>query len=537
MRGLMQEWSLTVDRIIDHAARWDGKREVVTRALSGEIVRTDYAAMRERARRLSAALAARGIGRGDRVATMGWNSFRHVEAWFAIMGMGAVCHTLNPRLFREQIVYIANHAEDHAIIVDPCFQDLLADMLPALPRLGAIIVMGEASEVARDRLPGAVDYESVIAENHPEAAWGGFDEETACALCYTSGTTGNPKGVLYTHRSNVIHTLMTLQPDVFGLSIADVVMPIVPMYHANGWGLPLSAPAVGCKLVLPGSRLDGASLHDLCEREDVTFAAAVPTVWQALLQHLDDTGGRLTTLRRVLVGGAACPESIIRRLRDHGVESKQGWGMTETSPIGSHSKLLPEIAALPFDDQVPWRLKQGRPPFGVDLKIVDDTGNRQPHDGAALGRLHVKGPTVASAYLGGTPGDILDREGFFDTGDIADIDAEGYMRIADRAKDVIKSGGEWISSIEIENIALGHPKVALCAVIAIPDPKWDERPLLVVQLRDGETATASEMLGTLEGRIAKWWMPEGVVFVPEMPLGATGKIDKKRLRERFPAAF
>jgi fatty-acyl-CoA synthase len=365
--------------------------------------------------------------------------------------------------------------------------------------------------------------------------WGDFGEETACALCYTSGTTGNPKGVLYSHRSTVLHMLLTLQPDVFGLSINDVAMPIVPMYHANAWGMPLSTAAVGCKLVLPGAQLDGASLHALIESEGVTFSAAVPTVWQGLLHHLDTTGGRLTSLRRVIIGGAALPESLVRRLREHGVETVQGWGMTETSPIGTHGKLTPEVAALPFEEQLPIRLRQGRPPFGIELKIVDDAGARLPHDGVTPGRLHVRGPTVASGYLGGAAGEILDDEGFFDTGDIATIDAQGYMAIVDRAKDVIKSGGEWISSIEIENIAAGHPKVALCAVIGIPHPRWDERPMLVAALHPGEEATAEELLATLEGRIARWWMPDTVAFIDAMPLGATGKIDKKALRARFAA--
>ncbi|HWM16460.1 MAG TPA: long-chain-fatty-acid--CoA ligase [Microbacterium sp.] len=532
-RGLMQDWPLTVDRIIDHAARWDGRREVVARSSDGRLVRTDYASVRARARRLSGALAGLGIGPGERIATLAWNTHRHFEAWFAIMGMGAICHTLNPRLFPEQLRYIVQHADDRVVFVDSGFQPLLASLLPSLPGVRHVIVLGEPGEWDRDLLPQAMDGETLLTAECPEVAWGDFDEQLACGLCYTSGTTGHPKGVLYSHRSTVIHTLMTLQPDVLGLSVADVVMPIVPMYHANAWGIPLSAPAAGCKLVLPGARLDGASLHELCEGEGVTFAAGVPTVWQALLQYLEESRKRLTTLKRVLVGGSACPESIIRRLRDHGVESKQGWGMTETSPIGSHSKLLPEIAAMTFDEQMPWRLKQGRPPFGIDLKIADDAGHRLAHDGKTLGRLFVKGPTVASAYLGGNPGDILDAEGYFDTGDIAGIDEEGYMHIADRAKDIIKSGGEWISSIEIENLAHGHPKVALCAVIAVPHPRWDERPLLVVQLREGETATSQDMLDALSGRIAKWWMPDAVVFVQEMPLGATGKIDKKLLRARF----
>ncbi|MBY8824517.1 long-chain-fatty-acid--CoA ligase [Sphingomonas colocasiae] len=537
MRGLMQDWPLTVDRIIDHAADWDGDRPVICRGGNGDILRTDYAAIGIRARRLSAALAALGIGRGDRVATMAWNNARHLEGWFAIMGMGAICHTLNPRLFAEQLRYIIGHAGDRAILVDPCFQPLLAELLGSMDWRGIVIILGDEAEIDAALLPDAIAVETLIAAAEAtDARWGGFDEQTACALCYTSGTTGNPKGVLYSHRSTVIHMLMTLQPDVFGLSITDVAMPIVPMYHANGWGMPLSTAAIGCKLVLPGAQLDGASLHALIESEGVTFSAAVPTVWQGLLHHLDQTGGRLTSLKRVIIGGAALPESIVRRLREHGVETVQGWGMTETSPIGTHAKLTPAIAAMPFDDQLPFRLKQGRPPFGIELKIADDAGARLPHDGTTPGRLHVRGPTVSSGYLGGEAGAILDDDGYFDTGDIATIDGQGYMAIVDRAKDVIKSGGEWISSIEIENIASGHPKVAHCAVIGVPHPRWDERPLLVAALHPGEKAEADEILAVLDGRIARWWMPDAVAFIEAMPLGATGKIDKKALRVRF-AAF
>jgi len=534
MFGLMQDWPLTVDRIIDHAATWDGDRLVVARGNDGAIVRSDYAAIRVRARRLSAALASIDIKPGDRVATMAWNTIPHLECWFAIMGMGAVCHTLNPRLFADQLRYIIGHAGDRAILIDPCFQTLLADILAGMAWDGIVMVLGEESEVDRDSLPGAISAEALIASAaEAEARWGDFDERAACALCYTSGTTGNPKGVLYSHRSTVIHMLMTLQPDVFGIGINDVAMPIVPMYHANAWGMPLATAAVGCKLVLPGAALDGASLHELIENEGVTFSAAVPTIWQGLLHHLDMTGAQLTSLKRVIIGGAALSESLIRRLREHGVEAVQGWGMTETSPIGTHGKLTPAIEALPFDAQMPQRLKQGRPPFGIELKIVDDAGARLPHDGVTPGRLHVRGPTVAGAYMGGAVGDILDEEGFFDTGDVATIDPHGYMAIVDRAKDVIKSGGEWISSIEIENIASGHPKIAHCAVIGVPHPRWDERPLLVAALHPGESASDAELLRTLDGKIAKWWLPDAVAVIDEMPLGATGKIDKKALRARF----
>lgn len=534
MIGLMQDWPLTVDRIIDHAATWDGDRPIVARGNDGAIERSDYATLRTRSRKLSAALAGMGIKPGDPVATMAWNTLRHLESWFAIMGMGAVCHTLNPRLFTDQLRYIIDHAQDRAILVEPGFQNLLGNVLQGMNWTGIVVILGEDAEIDRDVFPSALSVETLIAAaSELDAVWGTFDERSACALCYTSGTTGHPKGVIYSHRSTVIHMLMTLQRDVFGIGINDVAMPIVPMYHANAWGMPLSTAAVGCKLVLPGAQLDGASLYALIESEGVTFSAAVPTIWQTLLQHLDATGQRLTSLKRVIIGGSAVSETLVRKLRDHGVDAVQGWGMTETSPIGTHGKLTPTIAALPFDDQMPQRLKQGRPPFGIDLKITNDDGDRLPHDGLATGRLHVRGPTVAAAYLGGTMGDILDDEGFFDTGDVATIDTHGYMAIVDRAKDVIKSGGEWISSIEIENIAAGHAKVAHCAVIGVPHPRWGERPLLVASLLPGEEAAADDLLSVLEGKIARWWMPDDVVFIETMPLGATGKIDKKALRARF----
>ncbi len=535
MFGLMQDWPLTVNRIIDHAARWDGNRVVATRRVEpsagGAVAYSDYRQIRDRARRLSSALRGLGIGPGDRVATLAWNSDRHLEAWFAIMGMGAVCHTLNPRLFKEQIRFIINHAGDRVILADPVFAGLVAELLPDCPTVTHVVLLCAQADIDRTLLPQAIGYEewvgAAVDDGHP---WGDFDERTAAALCYTSGTTGNPKGVLYSHRSTMIHMWMSLQPDVMGLSVGDVAMPIVPMYHANAWGIPLSTAAVGCKLVLPGSKLDPVSLLDLIRGEGVTFAAAVPTIWQALVQHLERHGGDFGPLQRVIIGGAACPESVLRRLNDFGVSARHAWGMTETSPIGTHFKLVPELDGTTFETQMPYRARQGRPPLGIDLALRGPDGADLPHDGTRTGRLLVRGPVVASGYLHGDGGQVLDDEGWFDTGDIADIDAFGYMRIADRAKDVIKSGGEWISSQEIENIAAGHPKAALCAAIAMPDPKWDERPLLVVQLKPEEKATAAEFLAHFQGRLSKWQIPDDVRFVDTMPLGATGKIDKKVLR-------
>ncbi len=536
MLGLMQDWPLTVDRILRHAELRHGAREVVSRSVEGPVVRTTYAEVAGRARQLSHALQELGIGRGDRVATLAWNTARHLEAWYGVMGMGAVCHTLNPRLHPDQLCWIMRDAGDRAILADLGFAPMLLAALQAGETpVKRIILLGDETHRPQGAGPQVLMYEDWIAgrpatEAAGAPAWGRFGEETACGLCYTSGTTGDPKGVLYSHRSNFLHTFMVLQADAMGLSASDVVLPIVPMFHANAWGVAFAAPAVGAKLVMPGARLDGASVHELLETEGVTFSAAVPTVWQTLLQHLEATGEGLSTLKRVVIGGAACPEAMIRRFHDdYGVEVRHAWGMTETSPVGTLGTPDADMAALPFEAQMPWRMKQGRPPLGIDLVLKDEGGGVLADDGQAMGRLMVRGPTVARAYFG-REGSILDEHGFFDTGDIATLDDRGFMQITDRAKDVIKSGGEWISSGEIETLAAGHPKVACAAVIGIHHPKWDERPLLIVQLKPGCTAEPREVLDHLSGRIAKWWVPDAVVFRDEIPLGATGKIDKKALR-------
>jgi fatty-acyl-CoA synthase len=533
MLGLMQDWPLTVDKILDHAKNWNGKVEVVTRSVEGPIARTTWAEIHERAKRVSDVLLGWGVKPGDRVATIAWNTARHIETWYGIMGIGAVCHTLNPRLFPEQLVYIINHAEDRIIFTDLTFVPLLEAILPHCPRVERVVVMTDEWNMPQTKLPRADCYERLLGEAQPEAKWGGFDENTACGLCYTSGTTGNPKGVLYSHRSNFIHTLLTMQTEVMGLGSDAVILPVVPMFHANAWGIAFSAAAAGCKLVMPGAKMDGQSIYELLESEKVTFSAAVPTVWQMLLQHMQANKLRLSTLKKVTIGGSACPPAMIEIFwKEYGVEVNHAWGMTETSPLGTSGTMTPEVKALPFDQQLPIRAKQGRPPMGIELKIVDDAGKRLPHDGKTPGRLMVRGAIVAAGYLK-EPGSILDDEGFFDTGDVATVDEAGYMQITDRAKDVIKSGGEWISSIEIENLAVGHPKVALAAVIGVHHPKWEERPLLVVKLHEGQTASKEEMLDFLRGKIAKWWMPDDVQFVPDIKLGATGKIDKKILREQF----
>jgi fatty-acyl-CoA synthase len=534
MLGLMQDWPLTVDKILDHAAEWHGAREVVSRSVEGPIERTTWAEIRDRAKRLSNALLEMGIGEGDRVATLAWNSARHIEAWYAIMGIGAVCHTLNPRLFADQLCYIINHAHDRIIFTDLTFLPILAQNRDKMPSVERFIVLTDDGHMTDIPLKGALSSEGLIAGHDGDCRWGGFDENTACGLCYTSGTTGHPKGVLYSHRSNYLHTLTTLQSDLMGLSVRDTVLAVVPMFHANAWGLTFSCPAVGAKLVMPGPKMDGASIHELLETEKVTFSAAVPTVWQMLLAHLRETRGTISTLKRVVIGGSAVPEAIVRAFHDdYGVDVVHAWGMTETSPLGTMSTPTPEVAALPYDEQIAFKLKQGRPPLGAQLKLTDDEGRPRPRDGVSFGRLKIRGPYIAGSYFKGDGGEILDEEGFFDTGDVATIDAAGYMQITDRAKDVIKSGGEWISSIEIENIAAGHPKALMAAVIGVPHPKWDERPLLLVKLREGERADKAEILSFLEGKIAKWWMPDDVVFVEEIPLGATGKIDKKLIRQRF----
>lgn len=530
MRGLMQDWPLTVDRIIDHAARWHGAREIAYRRRDGTFAKTSYLKIRDRARRVSSVLQNLGVSVGDRIATLAWNTPEHMETWYGIMGIGAICHTLNPRLFADQLVYIVTHAGSRVLFTEPDFLPFVRDNLARMPCVEKVMVYGD--EAAAAQVQDTITYEAALAGVRGDAtAWGGFDEDTACGLCYTSGTTGNPKGVLYSHRSNFLHALTTLQSDLFGLSERDVVLPVVPMFHANAWGLTFAAPAVGAKMVFPGSRLDGESVFELIEAQEVTFSAAVPTVWQSMLQHLRTTGQRLTTLRRVIIGGSACPENLIRAFHDdYGVEVLHLWGMTELSPVGTVGAMTADMAARPLDEQMPLRLKQGRPPLGVDLALFDDANKATPNDGKSVGRLKVRGMSVTSAYLGSLHNDALDENGWFDTGDIAAIDQRGFVQITDRAKDVIKSGGEWISSIEIENIAVGHPDVAVAAVIGRPHPKWDERPLLLIQPNAGCSPTEKDLLSFLDGKIANWWMPDAVVVIDKVPIGSTGKIDKKELR-------
>jgi fatty-acyl-CoA synthase len=536
MLGLMQDWPLLVHKIIDHAALYHGDREVVTRSIEGPIHRTNYREIGRRARKVADALDRFGIKPGDRVATLAWNTWRHIEAWYGIAGVGAVYHTLNPRLFPDQLVYIANHAEDKVMFFDITFADLVAKIAPQLPSVKLYVALTDRAHLPTAAIPNLVAYEDFIAGADANFEWKEVDEKAGCGLCYTSGTTGNPKGVLYSHRSNVIHALMAAQTDAQGVSSCDSILPVVPMFHANAWALAFSAPMVGAKLVMPGARLDGDSICELLTDEKVTMSGAVPTVWLALFQHLEKTGKTLPHLKRVLIGGSACPRSMIEAFETkYGVQVIHAWGMTEMSPLGTMATLKHNVTEMPYEQQLDYKCKQGHPVFGVEMKITDDANKELPRDGKAFGRLKVRGPAVASGYFRGEGADAFDADGWFDTGDVATIDAEGYMTITDRSKDVIKSGGEWISSIEIENIAVGHPSVAEAAVIGVRHPKWDERPLLIVVLKPGESATREELLGYLTGKIAKWWMPDDVQFVSEIPHTATGKIQKITLREQFNA--
>jgi fatty-acyl-CoA synthase len=534
MLGLMQEWPLLCHRIIDHAATHHGARKIVTRSVEGPIHETNYADIRTRALKVAQRLEKDGIRNGDRVATLGWNTWRHLETWYGILGIGAVYHTVNPRLFSDQIVWIVNHAEDRMMITDLTFVPLLEKIAAKLATIERYVILTDTAHMPQTALKNAVPYEAWIAEVDGDFAWKSFDENTAAGMCYTSGTTGNPKGVLYSHRSNVLHAFQAALPDSKGISSRDVVLPVVPLFHANGWSLAFSAPLVGATLVMPGAKMDGASIYELLNTYKVSFTAAVPTVWLTLLHDLEKTGGKLPYLKRVVIGGSACPRAMAKTFEEvYGVEVVHAWGMTEMSPLGSLCTMKPEYAGLSGNSRLDIQQKQGHPPFGVEIKITDDAGNSLPWDGKTFGRLKVRGPAVAKAYYKVENDPAFEDNGWFDTGDVATIDQYGYMQITDRAKDVIKSGGEWISSIDLENLAVGHPKVAEAAVIGVSHPKWDERPLLVVVLKKGETATKEDILGFMQGKIAKWWMPDDVVFVDEIPHTATGKIQKITLREQF----
>ena len=533
MLGLMQDYPLLMHTIIDHAAINHGEREQVSRSIEGPIRRTTLADIRTRALKVARALENEGVSLGDRIATMAWNTDRHMETWYGIMGTGAICHTLNPRLFADQLDYIVNHAEDDILFVDLTFVPLVEALQDRFSTIRKYIVLTDSEHMPDTSLPDAVAYEDWIGAVDDDFEWQSFDENTAAGLCYTSGTTGNPKGVLYSHRSNVLHGLMGNQPDVFGLTSRDSILAIVPMFHANAWGLTFAVPAAGAKLVMPGAGMDGKSIYELLESEEVSHTAAVPTVWMGLLQYMEENGKDLPFLKKIVVGGAACPPMMIRKFElDYGVEMIHAWGMTEMSPIGTTGKLKYATMSLDREAQLKLKEKQGRSPYLVEMKIVDDDGGDLPRDGETFGHLLVRGPSVSRAYFR-LDEEILTEDGWFDTGDIATIDPMGYMQITDRDKDVIKSGGEWISSIEIENVAVGCPGVAEAAVIGLPHPKWSERPLLIIVRDEGSDIGKEKILAFLEGKIAKWWMPDDVAFVDEIPHTATGKIQKMELREQF----
>ena len=534
MLGLMQEWPLLCHKIMDHAARQHPHREVVSRSVEGPIVRTTYSELRTRSLKVAQRLERDGYKAGDRIATLAWNTARHMEAWYGIMGMGAVYHTLNPRLFPEQLVWIMKHAQDQALFVDLTFMPLVEKIAPDIASLRQIIVLSDAAYLPPTALANVVAYEEWLAEADGDFAWKDLDEHAAAGMCYTSGTTGDPKGVVYSHRSNILHAMIAVMPDAMGISARDVVMPVVPMFHANAWGLAQSTPMVGAKMVMPGGKMDGASIYEMLDTERVSFTAAVPTIWLMLLQHLEETGKKLPHLDRVVIGGSACPRAVTEKFeRNYGVEVIHAWGMTEMSPLGTLCTIKPEYQELEGNDRLSIQQKQGYTPFGVEMKVTDDDNKELPWDGKTFGRLKVRGPAVSASYFGGASAEQFDREGWFDTGDVAHIDEHGYMQITDRSKDVIKSGGEWISSIELENLAVGHPDVQEAAVIGVKHSRWDERPLLVIVRKQGKEPAKTDILAFLDGKVAKWWMPDDVAFVDEIPHTATGKIQKMELRERF----
>ncbi len=540
MLGLMQDRPLLISSLIEHAAAYHADTEIVSRLPEGPMRRTTWSQIRDQSKQVANALAQLGIEPADRVATLAWNSDRHLALYYGVSGSGAVMHTVNPRLFAEQIVYIINHAEDRVLFFDVTFAALVAALVPELETVEHYVVMTDREHMPD--LPGIpaerlLCFDELIAAQSIDYEWPEFDERSASSLCYTSGTTGNPKGVLYSHRSTVLHAMLSLSRDTFDIHSGATLLLVVPMFHANAWGTPYSAAMVGAKLVLPGPHLDGESVYELMRDERVTIMQGVPTVWLMLFGYLDqhpEIDPSELVLEWAGIGGSALSQSMLERIeRDLGAEGGQGWGMTETSPICVVGRLLPKHAGLPVGEQQKVKLKQGRGVFGVELKIVDEDGHRLPWDGQAFGEVWVRGPWIASGYFKGEGGERLDGEGFFPTGDIATIDADGYLQLVDRTKDVIKSGGEWVSSIDLENAAMGHPDVAEAAVIAVPHHKWQERPLLLVVAREGRSPSREDILEHLAGQVAKWWLPDDVVFLDELPHTATGKVLKLELRKQF----
>lgn len=534
MLGLMQNQPLLISSLIVHAERHHGDGEIVSRRVEGDTHRYQWKDVARRARQVANALDDMQLLFSDRVATLAWNGYRHLELYFGVSGSGRVLHTINPRLHPEQIAWIANHAEDQVLCFDLSFLPLVQAIHAKCPGIRQYVALCDADRLPKDSgVPNLVAYESWIGGQPVTYQWPSFDENSASSMCYTSGTTGNPKAALYSHRSTVLHAYAAALPDVMNLSARDSVLPVVPMFHVNAWGIPYSAALTGCKLVFPGGALDGKSVYELVEAEGVTFAAGVPTVWQMLLGHMKPGGLRFSTLNRTVIGGSACPPAMIHAFREeYGVDVLHAWGMTEMSPLGTLCTLKNKHLQTSPEDQMKIRLKQGRAIFGVDMKIVGDAGTELPWDGKAFGDLYVKGPWIVREYFKGEGGDPL-VDGWFPTGDVATIDPDGYMQITDRSKDVIKSGGEWISSIDIENIAMSHPAVQMAACVGMRHPKWDERPIVAVVKKPGAEVTREELLKFYEGKIAKWQVPDDVVFVESIPLGATGKMLKTRLREQL----
>ncbi|MCR9125371.1 MAG: long-chain-fatty-acid--CoA ligase [Rhodobacteraceae bacterium] len=533
MLGQMMTAPLLISSLIDHAARYHGDTPIVSVNTTGGVETTSWAEVSANARRLGSALSAMGLAPQARCATIAWNNRRHLEIYFGTSGAGFVCHTINPRLFPEQLVYIINHADDQVLFLDATFLPIAINLADKLPNLKHVVLMGPRDEAAAEKLPGLQFYDELIAGGDPDFEWPVFDENTASSLCYTSGTTGNPKGVLYSHRSTVLHTLVAGLKDTLAISAADVVLPVVPMFHVNAWGVPYCAAMVGASMVMPGPGLDGESLVRLIDTYKVTIALGVPTIWLGLLGHAKSAGSNLESLQRTVVGGSACPPSMITAFRElYGVDTIHAWGMSEMSPLGSVNQLLAKHAALPDAERHALRENQGRPPFGVELKIVGENGETLPSDGQTQGDLHVRGHWVLDSYFRMDDNQVL-VDGWFDTGDVATIDADGFMTIKDRSKDIIKSGGEWISSVELENIAIAHPALADAAVVGVKHPKWDERPILVAVPAEGQTPSKEELLAFFDGKIAKWQVPDTVVFAEVLPRNATGKVLKRNLRETY----
>ena len=540
MLGQMMQQPLLISTLLVHAERHHGEREIVSRRVEGDLHRTTYRELASRARRMANALASLGVRMPDRVATLAWNGYRHLELYYAVSGSGAVLHTLNPRLHPDQIVYIADHAEDQVLFFDLTFLPLIAAVAGRTKTVKHWVAMCDRAHLPADaaRIPGLLCYEELIDAQHDRFDWPTFDENSASSLCYTSGTTGNPKGVLYSHRSTLLHSYAAALPDSLNCSANDAILPVVPMFHVNAWGLPYVACMTGSKLVFPGPALDGKSLYELFESEQVTVSAGVPSVWQGLLAYVQGNGLKFSSMKRTVIGGSACPPAMLRTFGDDfGVHVLHAWGMTEMSPLGTVCSLKPRH--LQLDEQARYEVmaKQGRAVLGVDMKIVDEEGRELPFGSEKSGELYVRGPWIVDRYFKDEGGNPLRADaaghGWFPTGDVATIDADGYMHITDRSKDVIKSGGEWIGSIDLENIAMAHPAVAMAACIAAHHPKWDERPLLVVVKKPGAEITKEALLAFFEGKVAKWWIPDDVAFVEAIPLGATGKMQKNRLREQF----